>query len=110
MLAHACRLACVLLLLATSGCAICGSCDDYTYSAEGGLWQRLDPVYGRVGSAFTPEVWSVDHGYVSDYVPGESSAEEVPAGDATPEPPADEPMAEPTQETSVLQVPELPTY
>ncbi len=38
---------------AAAGCAMCSSCDDYNYSAQGGRWQRADPVFGRVGSAFT---------------------------------------------------------
>jgi hypothetical protein len=44
------------LLACVSGCAMCGNCDDFTYGGYGGRWERLDPCYGRVGSAFTPEV------------------------------------------------------
>ena len=49
-------LACSLIavLAATTGCAMCGSPFDYTYSAHGGRWERDDPVEGRVGSAFAP--------------------------------------------------------
>ena len=38
------------------GCAMCQGPDVDTYSAVGGRWQRTDACYGRVGSAFTPEV------------------------------------------------------
>lgn len=42
----------LLLSLLASGCAMCCSPDDYTYSAFGGRWQREDMLEGRVGSAF----------------------------------------------------------
>jgi len=42
------------LLAASSGCAMCSSCDDESYSAYGGRWQRQDMTQGRVGSAFAP--------------------------------------------------------
>ena len=41
------------LLVASGGCTLCTSCDDDTYAAYGGKWQRADRTYGRVGSAFT---------------------------------------------------------
>lgn len=56
MLALLLRMACLSVIVAGSGCAMCSSCDDFTYSANGGRWERLDPGFGRVGSAFTPEV------------------------------------------------------
>ena len=42
------------LLAATTGCAMCGSPFDYTYSTYGGKWQREDEMSGRVGSLFEP--------------------------------------------------------
>lgn len=56
MRAVCCQVAWLGLLLVTSGCAMCSSCDDRSYGAYGGAWERLDRCYGRVGSAFTPEV------------------------------------------------------
>lgn len=38
------------LLAVSSGCAMCASSDDCTYSAYGGRWQRVDRCCGRVGS------------------------------------------------------------
>ncbi len=42
----------------TSGCAVCSHPFDCYYLYQGGAWVRNDPEYGRVGSAFTPEVGS----------------------------------------------------
>ena len=42
----------------TSGCATCCNPFDCHYLYQGGAWVRNDPTYGRVGSAFTPEVGS----------------------------------------------------
>ncbi len=42
------------LLAATTGCAMCGSPFDYSYSTYGGKWQREDETSGRVGSLFEP--------------------------------------------------------
>lgn len=42
------------LLAAATGCAVCGSPFDYTYSTYGGKWQRDDETSGRVGSLFEP--------------------------------------------------------
>jgi hypothetical protein len=85
---------------------MCSSCEDYTYEGTSGCWERLDPVFGRVGSAFTPEVGN----YVCDTCvepelgpldESNSAGEPTPADDPAPEPPAEkEPMA---AETSVLQ-------
>ena len=47
--------ACLSLLVASMGCAICQGPDDYSYPAYGGRWQRMDRQHGRVGSRFTPE-------------------------------------------------------
>ena len=44
----------ICLISTNVGCALCSNCDDYSYGAFGGLWERTDPVNGRVGSAFTP--------------------------------------------------------
>ena len=52
----------LLSLIATlslsSGCATCCNPFDGAYLYQGGAWVRNDPEYGRVGSAFTPEVGS----------------------------------------------------
>ena len=50
------RFAWLGLLLVTTGCAMCDVCDERSYTAYGGAWDRIDRCYGRVGSAFTPEV------------------------------------------------------
>jgi hypothetical protein len=103
------RYCCLLLgslLVGAAGCAMCSSCDDYSYTASGGIWERLDPCYGRVGSAFTPEVgtYTDELGYEASH---ETPAELLPAGEPTP---ADDPAPEPPDdkeanrtETSVLQ-------
>ena len=97
MLATVCRIGCVIVLVGASGCAMCSSCDDYSYAGSGGRWERLDPTFGRVGSAFTPEVGALTEGYEGDYEdapellsPGEPTPadEPAPADDAAP---ADEP-------------------
>jgi hypothetical protein len=49
-----CWLLVLLLPPFVAGCAMCSSCDDYTYATEGGRWQRHDPVNGRVASIFEP--------------------------------------------------------
>ena len=91
------------LLALTSGCAMCNSCDDYTYGAYGGRWERLDPSYGRVGSAFTPEVGQrvdVDEHYAPEMhaVPNEGerqeSSESTPAEPMPESTPAEESPAE----------------
>lgn len=43
-----------LVILFTSGCAICQAPDDCNYSAYGGIAPRVDMRHGRVGSAFDP--------------------------------------------------------
>ena len=47
---------CLLMvsLAALSGCAMCVSSLDSSYSAYGGAWQRIMPNHGRVGSVFDP--------------------------------------------------------
>jgi hypothetical protein len=51
---HLILLLLVGLLLPAGGCTICQSHDDPAYAAFGGVWERQDPVSGRVGSAFEP--------------------------------------------------------
>ncbi len=50
---HLASCACLILLSAVSGCAICppGYLDDY--ATVGGKWQRSDPTRGRVGSTLS---------------------------------------------------------
>lgn len=43
----------VAVLVCSSGCTMCDSCD-MGYAAVGGVWQRHDPINGRVGSIFDP--------------------------------------------------------
>jgi hypothetical protein len=106
------RLTCAAALILTSGCAMCSNCDDDAYSAFVGRWERLDPCYGRVGSAFTPEVGQL----VDDVVEGDpGAAEEITTPEPTPAekqeetpPPAEErPLgdAPAAPETSILQPP-----
>jgi hypothetical protein len=107
MVANCCRLVCVALIALTTGCAMCANCDDETYPADGGRWQRVDPVYGRVGSIFTPEVWSTVDGYYTESSP-ESIApgEPKPADDSAPQMPGELPPEEPLQpEASIYQPP-----
>ena len=85
---------------------MCSSCDDYCYSSSGGRWERLDPCFGRVGSAFTPEVGVFESELGGEELGMEESIESLPSGEPTPaddpapEPPRNEP---PRRETSVLQ-------
>ena len=106
MLARCCCLLLGVVIVSTAGCAMCSSCDDYCYTGWGGRWERLDQCFGRVGSAFTPEVgtYADEYGYeASEGIP----VEFVPAGEPTP---ADDPAPAPPDdndpipaETSVLQ-------
>lgn len=48
----------IAVLSLLSGCAVCAHPFDCSYQYQGGVWQRNNPDYGRVGSAFTPEVGS----------------------------------------------------
>lgn len=48
----------ISLISTNVGCSLCSSCDDYSYGAFGGLWERSDLTYGRVGSAFGPQGFS----------------------------------------------------
>jgi len=117
----ACRfIACLSLLAFTSGCAMCGSCDDDTYAAYGGRWERLDRCHGRVGSVFTPEAGTKTIFGDSEVVqPGDKAHEPraadgekveppqpMPVDDA-PAPPQPMPDEEkkPAAETSVLRSP-----
>ena len=84
MLAVVARSGMLLVLCGTlSGCAMCGSCDDYTYPTSGGAWERLDPSFGRVGSAFTPEVGTK---VVPDRVTSETPEVATPPEGELPEP------------------------
>lgn len=99
-----CLVSCAALLALAAGCAMCSSCDDYSYAASGGRWERLDPCFGRVGSAFTPEV-----GTEVDGAPSEPSSESIPPGEPTPAndpapiPPVQEESA--AEEASILHEP-----
>ncbi len=44
----------VLLMIATTGCAMCDNSQDRTFGAYGGRWQRTDPHCGRVASVIDP--------------------------------------------------------
>ena len=52
----------ISLISTNVGCALCSSCDDYSYGAFGGLWERSDLTNGRVGSAFSPQGYPVSEG------------------------------------------------
>jgi hypothetical protein len=82
MLAVCRRFAWLGFLAVSTGCAMCITGDDETYAAYGGAWERLDPFYGRVGSAFTPEVGMrvLPDDYAEPFVqPGQPAApEELP--------------------------------
>ena len=45
----------ISLISTNVGCSMCSDCDDYSYGAFGGRWERTDTTYGRVGSAFSPD-------------------------------------------------------
>lgn len=80
----------IALLAALSGCAMCGSPFDYSYSAYGGSWQRVDQDQGRVGSLFDP---------ADATVVGADEATVAEDGAAVPDqvvPPGDEPAVEPS--------------
>jgi hypothetical protein len=73
------------LLLLFGGCAMCPSPYDYDYAAQGGRWERHDPVHGRVGSAFEPSGAMVVEGEpitISD--DEEAFMDEAPLEDAAP--------------------------
>ena len=65
------------LLPLGTGCALCSSCDDYSYGAYGGRWQRDDYVRGRVGSVFEPAGSFVitDQAVAEETTPDEASEE-----------------------------------
>jgi hypothetical protein len=107
MTAVFCRLACVVLIALSTGCAMCANCDDETYPADGGRWQRVDPFYGRVGSIFTPEVWTTVDGYYHESEPESiPRGEPTPAEDNPPQLPDGAPPAEPLPpEASIHQPP-----
>lgn len=68
------------LISTNVGCTLCSNCDDYTYGAFGGVWQRSDLTYGRVGTAFSPEGFSNSAG--GPVAPGELAAPEDSQSDA----------------------------
>ncbi len=41
-------------MLPLGGCRICADCEDLSYPAYGGAWQRTQREQGRVGSLFEP--------------------------------------------------------
>ena len=47
-------LALLVGLAPTTGCRICAECEDLSYPAYGGAWQRTRRDGGRVGSIFDP--------------------------------------------------------
>lgn len=78
------------LISANVGCTLCSSCDDYSYGAFGGLWERSDLTYGRVGSAFAPQGFSTLEGESVELVDPEGSDTEAPAGEEIAPPPVGE--------------------
>ena len=42
-----------LIIVSAVGCAMCCAPFDYDYPTFGGITQRADPAYGRVGSVFS---------------------------------------------------------
>jgi hypothetical protein len=101
MMAWCVRSGWVAWLALFSGCAMCLNCDDCSYPADGGRWQRLDPCFGRVASAFTPEVGTrVDAGVMEPYLEPVVPGEPTPAEDAIPADPP--PAGGDVPETSVL--------
>lgn len=45
---------CLLLLSLATGCSMCSHCDDYSYSAQGGMHPRMNMASGRVHSLYDP--------------------------------------------------------
>jgi hypothetical protein len=73
----------LLLLLCSSlipsgGCTICQHHEDLTYAAFGGVWERQDPIGGRVGSAFDPAEGPYSGGRRSDPPPLDPENGEYP--------------------------------
>lgn len=58
-------------LVAASGCTMCQSCEDDTYAAYGGRWQRTDRCEGRVGSVFDPAGAMIPYGEEAEWTDGE---------------------------------------
>jgi hypothetical protein len=80
-----------LMLLVSSGCAMCANPYDDSYAAYGGRRERTDMVHGRVGSVFDPAPEIIHE------VPQEQSPQP-----ATPEPPE-------TPETTETPTPDRPS-
>lgn len=79
-----------LLTGAPAGCRACLDCDDDTYAAYGGAWQRTNPSGGRVGS-----VLSEAGARVADYSPRpESYLDATSESPATGAAPSDDPDGE----------------
>jgi len=79
----------IVLVSTNVGCTLCSSCDDYTYGAYGGLWERSDLTYGRVGSAFSPGGYAVlEEGTVSSEDGARANDPDAgsPPAEATPPP------------------------
>ena len=74
------------------GCALCSSCDDYSYGSFGGLWERSDLTYGRVGSVFSPAGFPFAEGAAAREESEATQPEvvEPPAEDQPPRPAEDE--------------------
>lgn len=96
-----------MLLVASSGCAICNSEYDFDYSAFGGSWDRHDRTHGRVGSAFHPAGERVSLGKTS---PAEEQKEESPSNESllAPETPSEEEMTEPAPDESTPPATDAP--
>ncbi|HJN09498.1 MAG: hypothetical protein QGH33_06585 [Pirellulaceae bacterium] len=94
----------ISLISTNAGCTLCSDCDDYSYGAFGGRWERSDLNYGRVGSAFSPEGSTISDGELIDPHNLESMAPEVAAPDAevVPPPSDDEPPSSDAEEDSLL--------
>ncbi|MCU0978211.1 MAG: hypothetical protein MUF25_03475 [Pirellulaceae bacterium] len=68
----------ILVLAGTTGCAMCDSAQDWTYSAFGGKWQRDNPHSGRVASLFDPAGGQVmEQGLPTEAEPTPPAAEEA---------------------------------
>ncbi len=72
----------ISLISTNVGCTLCSDCDDYSYGAFGGRWERSDLTYGRVGSAFSPEGSIAANGESVHPSDLDSAAPEVGAPDA----------------------------
>lgn len=90
----------ISLISTNVGCTVCSNCNDYTYGAFGGLWERSDLTYGRVGSAFSPQGVLLTEGEV---VAGENQEEAAPEAETIAPPAEDAPPRFDAQERSLLE-------